>query len=54
MESRTKNQFKLMSTQGFSDEAKTIVDLNKKGVKTQILIGKNTAIPKKNNIRKVE
>jgi len=46
METRTKNQFKLMSTQGFADEAKTITDLIKKGVKTQILIGKNTVIPR--------
>ena len=46
MESSSKNQFKLMSTQGFSDEAKTIVDLIKKGVKMQILIGKNTVIPR--------
>jgi predicted transcriptional regulator len=46
MESRTKNQFKLMATQGFSDEAKTIVDLIKKGVKTQVLIGKNTVLPR--------
>lgn len=46
MESSTKNQFKLMSTQGFSDEAKTIMDLIKKGVKTQIIVGKNTIIPR--------
>ena len=46
MESSTKNQFKLMSTQAFSDEAKTIEELIKKGVKTQILIGKNTILPK--------
>ena len=46
MESSTKNQFKLMSTQGFTDEGKIIQDLIKKGVKTQILIGKNTVLPR--------
>jgi predicted transcriptional regulator len=46
MESLTKNELKLMSTQGFSDEAKTIQNLIKKGVKMQILIGKNTIIPR--------
>jgi predicted transcriptional regulator len=46
MESRTKNQSKLMTTQGFSDEGKIIVDSIKKGVKIQTLIGKNTIIPR--------
>lgn len=46
MESTSKNQFKLMTTQAFSDLVTLELGLIKKGVKTQILIGKNTILPR--------
>lgn len=45
MESSTKNQLKLMVAQGWHEEGKIILDLAKKDVKVDTIVGKNTIIP---------
>lgn len=45
MESSTKNQLKIMVSQGWHEEGKILADLAKKDVKILTIVGKNTIFP---------